>query len=390
MDRERFDALTKLCATKGSRRVAFAGLLSAALLGTGAEALAKSGKGKHRGQHQDRGKGHDNGRGKGRDQGNDSQDHAQPDQAKPRSARDEAADTAPPASDAQRAASDHPGVQAEAGKEQAKGPNRGNARSSGQGQGKGRGKGKSQGNGAERGARVTTQTSCYPGAPCRIGKGHNDQGCDFTGATGFQGNDVSGSNFFQANFTRVDATGANFRQTNLSQGCVVDTNLKGAKLSLENAAKAIFCRTIMPDGSINNSGCSQSTNCCQTCVAIDQTGCTIGGGCCGGAACNATSGGQGVCRCQGQCVTGNCCSDNLDTARSAPRRASTADRMSVAAAIPGRAAAVGSPAALVRGARSRRTPTTAVSTGPNAPARAIRASMAAARITRFCAMAPAR
>ena len=51
MDRERFDALTKMFATKGSRRAAFAGFLSAAVLGGGAEALAKSGKGKHRGQH---------------------------------------------------------------------------------------------------------------------------------------------------------------------------------------------------------------------------------------------------------------------------------------------------------------------------------------------------
>lgn len=47
-----------------------------------------------------------------------------------------------------------------------------------------------------------------------------------------QGNDQS----------RADATGASFRQTNLSQVCFVDTNLKGAKISLENGFKAIFCR----------------------------------------------------------------------------------------------------------------------------------------------------
>jgi len=43
-----------------------------------------------------------------------------------------------------------------------------------------------------------------------------------------QGNDQS----------RADATGANFRQANLSQVCFVDTNLKGAKISLERRRRA--------------------------------------------------------------------------------------------------------------------------------------------------------
>ena len=67
MDRERFDALARLIASKRSRRGAIAAVLGLALMGPGREAFAESGKG--------RGKGHDKGRGKGHGASN-GQGHA--------------------------------------------------------------------------------------------------------------------------------------------------------------------------------------------------------------------------------------------------------------------------------------------------------------------------
>jgi uncharacterized protein YjbI with pentapeptide repeats len=64
--------------------------------------------------------------------------------------------------------------------------------------------------------------------------GANLTGVDFTGAR------LNNANFTQANLTGVDLTGANLTQANLSRA---------------NLAGASFCRTIMPNGQVNNDGC---------------------------------------------------------------------------------------------------------------------------------------
>jgi hypothetical protein len=56
MDRERFDALTRVLATQGSRRAALGAVLGGLLLGETAGVLAKHGKGKHNGKARGKGK----------------------------------------------------------------------------------------------------------------------------------------------------------------------------------------------------------------------------------------------------------------------------------------------------------------------------------------------
>ena len=74
MDRERFDALTRMLATTGSRRGALGALLGLAL-GRSGDVLAKGGKNHGKGKGRDKGKQHHarhgKGRGKKRDRGQD-------------------------------------------------------------------------------------------------------------------------------------------------------------------------------------------------------------------------------------------------------------------------------------------------------------------------------
>lgn len=106
---------------------------------------------------------------------------------------------------------------------------------------------------------------CYPGSNCTPGKGKNTSGCDFTSSTAFFERDVRGSNLSHGNFTGAQLAKADFRGANLSGGCFVDANLLEAKLgSSVNLGNAIFCRTLMPDGSINDRDCDKGTACCPT------------------------------------------------------------------------------------------------------------------------------
>jgi len=107
--------------------------------------------------------------------------------------------------------------------------------------------------------------TCYPGTQCSPGRGKNNSGCDFSNSTTFIEQDVRGSNLSNANFTDTDAWGADFRGANLSGACFVNATLLDAKLGNSvNLDKAIFCHTIMPDGSIDDSGCDKATACCPT------------------------------------------------------------------------------------------------------------------------------
>ena len=92
-------------------------------------------------------------------------------------------------------------------------------------------------------------------------------------------------------------SGANLTKANLSGACLVDATLSGATVTNNtNMYNAIFCRTTMPDGSINNSGCSSGTPCCPTCDAAHL---------CPSGCCNTAAGTCGVCPSGSTCGGGN-------------------------------------------------------------------------------------
>jgi len=114
-------------------------------------------------------------------------------------------------------------------------------------------------------APVTAQVAaaCYPGTRCTPGKGNNASRCDFSHSTVFRNRDARGSNLSDSNFFGADLRGADFRGANLSGGCFVGADLTGAKLgSSVNLHKAVFCNTVMPDGTRDDSGCEGETPCC--------------------------------------------------------------------------------------------------------------------------------
>ena len=108
--------------------------------------------------------------------------------------------------------------------------------------------------------------ACYPGgSTCVPGRGKNNSGCDFSSSTAFVDANARGANLSNTNFRDADAYGADFRGANLSGSCFVKANLRNAKLgSSVNVGGAIFCRTLMPDGSINDRDCGKGTACCPT------------------------------------------------------------------------------------------------------------------------------
>jgi hypothetical protein len=137
------------------------------------------------------------------------------------------------------------------------------------------------------------QENCWRVGTCIPKKGSNVSRCNLEGSTAFAGLDCTGCNVSRANLHDVDATGANFTRANLSGSCLVDADFSGATFANNtNLYNAIFCRTTMPGGGINNSGCNKATACCPTCVPIGEQGCDLGGSCCGGANCQ-----TGACTC---------------------------------------------------------------------------------------------
>ncbi|MFN8594417.1 MAG: pentapeptide repeat-containing protein [Thermomicrobiales bacterium] len=133
--------------------------------------------------------------------------------------------------------------------------------------------------------------SCFGTGACTPGPGANLAKCDFSEAT-LSGVVCTGCNFKNASLRGATASNANFKGANFDKTCLVDANLTGANLTNANLSSAIFCRTIMPDGSINNSGCAKGTTCCPTCIDEgDACGNGVVGTCCGGIACAAS----GIC-----------------------------------------------------------------------------------------------
>jgi hypothetical protein len=226
MDRDRFDALARLFAAKGSRRAAVSALLGASLLQRSPAALAKPGKGgvkSHSNRKQDKpakdGKGN---------KGDKSTRHR----------CCGAKHCVPPTVSSNRSGCDFSGQSLT-----------GNYRSSHLSQIDGR-------------------------------------GADFSGA------DLRASSLSGACLSGADLRGADLRGASLEAACLVDANLSGAKVDRStNLTQAIFCRTVMPDGSTNDAGCRHATRCCLTCDATAE--------CCADADCHDPD--RPRCR-AGQCV----------------------------------------------------------------------------------------
>src|SRR5690606_7990923 len=138
---------------------------------------------------------------------------------------------------------------------------------------------------------------------CTPGPGHDNAGCDFSASVAFFQRDLEGANVRNANFAGAEMAGANLQGADLSGACLVEANLLNA--TIDGTTKldgAIFCHTVMPDGSINDDGCGQATRCCPApdsicqecaspeCINSINTVCSIlGTPCCPGLACTATA-----------------------------------------------------------------------------------------------------
>lgn len=135
-------------------------------------------------------------------------------------------------------------------------------------------------------ATLAAQTAdrCYPGKHCAPGPGKNTSRCDFAFSSVFRNRDVRGANLSHSSFAGADLRGADFRGANLSGACFVSADLTGARLgSSVNLRKAVFCNTVMPDGTRNDGGCEGTTPCCHlrtqncpdesfTCWTLDRDG----------------------------------------------------------------------------------------------------------------------
>ena len=148
---------------------------------------------------------------------------------------------------------------------------------------------------------VTAATeTCWRTGACLPGTGSNVSRCDLAGSTAFNGLNCTGCNLSRANLRGIDARNATFTKANLSGSCLVDADFTGATFApTTNLANAVFCRTAMPNGSVNNSGCGNDTACCSTCVpttcaSLGRTCGTTGDGCGGILECG-TCGGDCVC-----------------------------------------------------------------------------------------------
>ena len=225
MDRDRFDAFTRLFASRGSRRAALGVLFGAKMLGLALETEASKGKVDARG--------------------------------------------------------------------------RGNGRSKGQGRSRARGKQRAAKRGKSHKDRqpraVAEAANCCATGNCAPGAGRNLGKCCYQGQD-LSGKSFRGANLGSASFAGATLTGADLRSANLDKTCLVDADLTGARLTGANTGTAIFCRTVMPDGSPTDSGCTKGTACCPTCNAAN--GCDPGEVCCGGR-----------CRSGGCCTSADCPAD---------------------------------------------------------------------------------
>jgi uncharacterized protein YjbI with pentapeptide repeats len=156
------------------------------------------------------------------------------------------------------------------------------------------------------GAQAEAAPGCCAAKTCTPGTGKNLSGCCFEGQT-LNGKSFKSSNLTGAIFRDAKLANANFSATNLTGACLVDADTTGATFKGANQSGVIRCRTKTSTG-IDNSGCSQGTACCPTCLAIGRPCDGVGGSCCGGAECAVGPDGR-VCTCPsgrtpcgGECV----------------------------------------------------------------------------------------
>jgi hypothetical protein len=139
--------------------------------------------------------------------------------------------------------------------------------------------------GASRKKRLRAQqvpASCFTGTSCNPGPGAYIPGCDFGDSSALENVNCTKSNAAGINLRNADASGVNFSKANLQNACLVGADLSGGNLTGANLLGVTFCRTIMPNGTTNNAGCSKSKNCCPTCIDVgDSCGAGIAGACCG-------------------------------------------------------------------------------------------------------------
>lgn len=156
-----------------------------------------------------------------------------------------------------------------------------------------RGKGK-------RRKRVQAQEEpCWRAGACIVSKGSNVSRCDLSGDTAPDGLDCTRCNLSRANLYQADFSGVDFTRANLSGACLVDADFRDATFANStNLANAIFCRTTMPDGSLNNSGCGLGSSCCPTNCGATET-CGPNQYCCDGTCSNCPCG-------QGELSNGTC------------------------------------------------------------------------------------
>lgn len=158
----------------------------------------------------------------------------------------------------------------------------------------GNGRNRRRNRGARSRARAP-RSRCCRGNACTPGAGKNLGQCCYEGRN-LAGKSFKGANLGGANFSGATLTKANFTSANLDKACFVDANLRGARIAGANTGTAIFCRTTMPDGSINNAGCGKGTSCCPTCDGP----CPGGQQCCGNGSCQ-------ECCTNAHCASGVCC-----------------------------------------------------------------------------------
>jgi uncharacterized protein YjbI with pentapeptide repeats len=147
-----------------------------------------------------------------------------------------------------------------------------------------KGKSRSKGKGKDQQRTTAQAEGCWRAGACIVKKGANVSQCDLAGYTAPPSLNCTGCNLSRANLNGADLRGATFTKANLSGACLIDADFTGATFAnTTNLYGATFCRTIMPDGSINNSGCQGGTTCCSTCLASGAScGVGISGSCCGG------------------------------------------------------------------------------------------------------------
>lgn len=115
---------------------------------------------------------------------------------------------------------------------------------------------------------------CYTGTRCEPGRDQNTARCNFANSVRFFELDVQGADLSEANFTGAQLAKANLEGVDLSGACLVGANLLDATIDdATNLDGAIFCRTLMPDGSINDEGCGQGTRCCPTPETCEEGSC---------------------------------------------------------------------------------------------------------------------